>query len=114
MKGFGPATDLLALGNQLVELIHSHELQAAAERVREAERLHIRANVDARRLQIDEINRALSSAKAVCERLRAAVEGLPPNERPFAKAQIKDVIEQHFTTEMNELRKRKKELSKPR
>ena len=114
MKDFGHVTDLLALGNQLVELIHSHELQAAAERVREAERLHIRANVEARGLQIGEITRALSSAKAVCARLRAAVESLPPHERLFAKAQIEEVIERHFTTEMNELRKRKKELSKPR
>ena len=114
MKDRGQATDLLTLCNQLVELIHSHKLQAAAERVSEAERLHIRASAEARGLQIAEITRALSSAKAACMRIRAAVESLPPNERLFAKAQIEEVIEQHFTTEMNELRRRKQQLSKPR
>jgi hypothetical protein len=113
MKVVGHVTDLLSLGNELIDLINSHELQAAAARVREAERTQIRVSVGVRSLQIAEIIRSLSSAKALCERLRSAVEKLPPAERLFARVQVEEVIDRHFTSEMHELRRRKQELSKP-
>ena len=114
MKGVHHVMDLLALGNELIDLIRSRELQAASARVREAEQLHIRASAEARSLQIDEINPVISAINAICKRLRSAVESLPSNEQLFAKAQIEEVIERHFTTEKHELRRRKQELSKPR
>jgi hypothetical protein len=113
VKRAGHIADLLALGNELVALIQSSELEAAAERVSRAKCLHIRSSTEVRAKEIGEIIRTLTSVKTVCSRLRTAVEALPANEQIFAKTQIEEVIDRHFTSEINELRRRKRELSKP-
>lgn len=112
MKGVGQPADLIGLVSDIIGLINEHELQNAVLRVREAERIHIRVIAEQSADQIAEINKTLSSIDQSCERLRSVVEGLPAAERIFAKAQIERVIEQHFNTERNELRKRKRALSK--
>jgi len=114
MKGGDHVNDLLALGKEIIGLVTAHELEAAAARVRDAERLHFQISAETRTRQVAEINWVLHAAKNVCERLTSAANGLPPHEKFFAEAQIKQVIERHLTAEMNELRKRKRELSKPR
>lgn len=114
MSNYSHINDLLALGNELVALIHAHEIDAAAARIAEATRnFHLR-DVESRGREIQEINKSLHAIETICKRLRFSVGNLPVKEQVFAKLQIEDVIEKIFNPELHALRKRKNELSKPR
>lgn len=114
MNNLHRINDLLALGRELIVLIHAHEFETAAKRIAEAEDKFHQCDVESRGRKIHQISKSLASIKLICARLRSAAEDLPPDQQIFARHQIDNAIEKLFNPEIHDLRKEKHELSKPR
>lgn len=111
MKAAGRVNDLLYLAAELVDLIHAHEIEAAAARVTMAAREMDQKHADCRGKKIQEISANIAAIKAARDRLREAVNQLPEREKIFARHQVEDAIAKLFGSKLAELRKEKVSLS---
>ena len=96
--------DFVSLVRDVVAYLHANELDAAAQRVREAASAQAEVSHKCRSEVITEINRALSEAKRQRELLRNAVRALPASHQIFAEVQIEAVIDSMLNAEIVRLR----------
>jgi len=106
--------NLVYLVREVVELIRAHRVGEAISRMEQAERNRDAEDFRARQAVVHETNRALVEVKAGKEEVLNAIRALPPTERFDAEHGLLLIIDRVFDEEINRLRIKKRQHSRPR
>jgi len=106
--------DIAFITKELISLIKEKKTEVAAEKLDKALRNYGEAGFGERTKMITAINRNILSIRKQQEALWHIASTLPNDERTFVEHQIKNVIDKIFNDKISQLKKNKRNFSKPR
>jgi len=106
-------TDTLTLAKELVALIKDRELEQAALKVKTAFEKMSQDSFRSRVGSIEAVNLELQRHIKQRTNLKAAVLGLPEEERIFVEVQIEAIIDKVYEPAITALKAKKRALARP-
>lgn len=106
--------DLLVVLHDVIRLLKAEQLEAAANRLKQAKRIQEERSYIERQKAVAIINHEIREIKRQRDRIRQIGSSLPETQRFFAERQIDRIVEFLCASELAELRARKRALSRPR
>ena len=106
------ATDLVSVLKDAIELLRTKQKEAARKELRHS--LIDAENIcfPERQKGVAEINRLLRETKDQKAKVLQAIDALPEKDRDYARLHLSSILDELFNSKINELRKKKRTLSK--